>query len=107
MKTKFALSSTKLFTLVLVAGFIGLIESAPVFAQSFASPVPYAVGSFPMILTPTANLISSSAVTAVVPLSCMGTATAHSRPLTSTRQDRLPDRWWQVISIMITSLILS
>ena len=48
MKTKFAVSITKLFTLFLVAGFIGLIESAPVFAQSFASPVSYAVGSFPI-----------------------------------------------------------
>lgn len=48
MKTKFAVSSTKLFTLFLAAGFIGLIESAPVFAQSFASPVSYAVGSFPI-----------------------------------------------------------
>jgi hypothetical protein len=46
LKTKFAV--TKLFTLFLIAGFIGLIESTPVFAQSFASPVSYAVGSFPI-----------------------------------------------------------
>ena len=39
--------STKLFTLLLLIGLIGLIGGAPVFAQSFASPTSYAVGSNP------------------------------------------------------------
>lgn len=47
MKTKSAISTTKLFTVLLVTGLIGLIEGAPVFAQSFASPMSYAVGSNP------------------------------------------------------------
>src|SRR5215216_4396608 len=42
-----AITSTKLFTVFLVTGLIGLIEGAPVFAQSFASPMSYAVGSNP------------------------------------------------------------
>jgi hypothetical protein len=47
LKTKSAITSTKLFTLFLVTGLIGLIEAVPVFAQSFASPVSYTVGSDP------------------------------------------------------------
>ncbi len=47
MKIKAPITKTRLFTLFLVTGLIGLIEAAPVFAQSFASPVSYAAGSFP------------------------------------------------------------
>lgn len=47
LKTNAAVMSTKLFTVFLVIGLIGLIEEVPVFAQSFASPVSYAVGSNP------------------------------------------------------------
>lgn len=47
MKTKTASISTKLFTALLVIGLIGLIGAAPVFAQSFAPPVSYAVGTHP------------------------------------------------------------
>lgn len=46
MNTKSATSS-KLFTIVLVTVLIALIQSAPVFAQSFASPTNYAVGTHP------------------------------------------------------------
>jgi len=45
LKTKSAFISSKLFTVFLVAGLIGFIQGAPVFAQSFASPVSYAVGT--------------------------------------------------------------
>ncbi len=47
MKTKSLITSSKLFTFFLIAALIGLIEGAPVFAQSFASPVSYTVGSNP------------------------------------------------------------
>jgi hypothetical protein len=47
LKTNSAITSSKLFTIFLVAGLIALIEAAPVFAQSFASPVSYTVGSNP------------------------------------------------------------
>ena len=47
MKTKSAVISTKLLTVFLVTGLIGLIGGAPVLAQSFASPMSYAVGSHP------------------------------------------------------------
>ena len=46
MKTK-SVTSSRLFIFILVTSLIGLIEAAPVFAQSFASPTTYAVGSFP------------------------------------------------------------
>jgi len=44
---KSAVTSTKLFTLILFTGLIWLIDGIPVFAQSFASPMPYTVGSNP------------------------------------------------------------
>src|SRR5690349_2235045 len=40
-------TSSKLFTIFLLTCLIVLIESAPVFAQSFASPVTYTVGTNP------------------------------------------------------------
>jgi FG-GAP-like repeat/Carboxypeptidase regulatory-like domain len=47
MKTKSLITLTKLFTILLVAGLIGLIEAAPVSAQSFAPPASYTVGTNP------------------------------------------------------------
>ena len=47
MKAKSPVTKAKLFTVFLVLGLIGLFEGAPVFAQSFAPPVSYAVGSNP------------------------------------------------------------
>jgi len=47
LKTKSAVISTKLLTVFFVTGFIALLEAAPVFAQSFASAVSYAVGTHP------------------------------------------------------------
>ena len=45
MKTKSAFINSKLFTVFLVAGLIAFIQGAPVFAQSFASPTTYPVGT--------------------------------------------------------------
>ena len=47
MKTKFGVINTKLFTLFLLASLITLIQQAPVFAQSFASPTTYPAGGQP------------------------------------------------------------
>ena len=47
MKVKSAVTSTKLLTVFLVTVLIGLIEAAPVFAQSFAAPTTYEVGGNP------------------------------------------------------------
>ena len=44
---KSAATSSKFFMLFLVTGLMGLIEAAPVFAQSFAAPTSYAVGTNP------------------------------------------------------------
>lgn len=47
MKTKSAVINSKLFTVFFLASLITLIQQAPVFAQSFASPTTYVVGSEP------------------------------------------------------------
>ena len=47
MKTKSAVTVTKLFLIFLVTGLIALIDATPVFAQSFASPTSYTVGTNP------------------------------------------------------------
>jgi len=47
LKTKSAATISKLFNIFLVMALIALIEGTPVFAQSFASPVSYTVGSNP------------------------------------------------------------
>jgi len=47
LKTKSAVINSRLFTFFIVAILIGVIQGAPVFAQSFADPTTYPVGTQP------------------------------------------------------------